>query len=155
MKAVVVYDSIFGNTAKIAQAVAEGLGSQAEVELLRVGEVGAEQLKDIDLLVVGSPTRGFRPTPAVKVFLETLAIHKLRCAAFDTRLSARDAHSWVLGILESCFGWAAGPIGQGLKRKGGLLLLPPEGFYVQASEGPLKAGELERAAAWGGRLLAA
>lgn len=46
------------------------------------------------------------------------------------------------------FGYAAEPIARQLMKKGGTLALPPEGFYVKASEGPLKDGELDRAAAW-------
>ena len=65
-------------------------------------------------------------------------------ASFDTRISAK----WV-GI----FGYAAGRIGKDLKKKGGNLILPPEPFYVKATRGPLKDGELERAANWAKNVL--
>jgi flavodoxin len=52
-------------------------------------------------------------------------------------------------------GYAAKPIADKLKKKGGKLVLPPEGFFVQGSEGPLKEGEVERAAEWAKQLLAA
>ncbi len=64
MKALLIYDSVFGNTEKIARAIADGLAAQASVETLRPEQVDPEQLTGWDLLVVGSPTRGFRPTEA-------------------------------------------------------------------------------------------
>jgi flavodoxin len=62
MKALVVYDSVFGNTEQIAQAIGKALGSQAEVNILRVSNVKPEQLTGLKFLIVGSPTRQFRPT---------------------------------------------------------------------------------------------
>jgi flavodoxin I len=60
-------------------------------------------------------------------------------AAFDTRISTK----WV-GV----FGYAAGRIARSLKGKGGTLIAPLEGFFVKGTQGPLKDGELERAADW-------
>lgn len=68
-----------------------------------------------------------------------LAIEGTNVAAFDTRLPAK----WV-----RIFGYAAGRIGDSLTRKGGKLAVPPEPFFVEGTEGPLKEGELERAAGW-------
>lgn len=140
MKTLVVYDSLYGNTEKIAQAI--GAALTGEVKVLRVGEVDPSELKALDLLIVGSPTHGGRPSPAMQEFLDKVqkpALEGTNVAAFDTRLSTR----WV-GI----FGYAAGRIAKSLKEKGGNLLLSPEAFYVEGTEGPLKEGELERAAAW-------
>lgn len=53
------------------------------------------------------------------------------------------------------FGWAAKPIAGRLTRAGGTLVAEPEGFVVLDSEGPLKEGEVERAAAWGRTLAGA
>jgi hypothetical protein len=52
------------------------------------------------------------------------------------------------------FGYAAKPIADRLERKGGRLVVPPEGFFVEGTEGPLAAGELKRAAEWASRLKA-
>lgn len=95
-----------------------------------------------DLLIVGSPTHGGRPTPAIQDFLNRVsasAIKDIDVAAFDTRFSTR---------LVRIFGYAAGKIAGSLKTKGGTLFLSPEGFFVKGKEGPLKEGELERAAGW-------
>lgn len=157
MKALVIYDSFFGNTEKIAQAIGQALGAQGEVEVRRVSEVRAEHVTGVDLLVVGSPTRAFRPTPAISNFLAGLPADSLKgvkVAAFDTGISMEDA-PFILRPFIKRFGYAAKPIADKLMRKGGKLAAPPEGFFVKGSEGPLKEGELERAADWAKRILAA
>jgi flavodoxin I len=68
--------------------------------------------------------------------------------AFDTRLSAREKNP-ALRLLLKTVGYAAGRIADSLAAKGGKLAAPPEGFIVEGREGPLREGELERAAAWG------
>ena len=140
MKILIVYDSVHGNTEKIAKAVGDAI--TGEVKVLRVGEVHSSELKTFDLLIVGSPTQGGRPTLAIQDFLNRIpepVIRGINVAAFDTRLSTR-----LVGI----FGYAAVRIVDSLKRKGRILIAPPEGFFVRGREGPLKEGELERAARW-------
>ena len=78
MKALVVYDSIFGNTEQIAQAMGNALSSQVDVEVLQVTQVKLEQLREIKLLIVGSPTRGFRPTPVISNLLASIPIQSLK-----------------------------------------------------------------------------
>jgi len=68
MKALVVYDSVFGNTEQIARAIGGAVGA----EVLRVGSVQQAQLMGTALLIVGSPTRGFRPTPATTSWLKSI-----------------------------------------------------------------------------------
>jgi flavodoxin len=156
MKALVVYDSVFGNTEKVAQAMGQALGPQAEAQALRVGDVKPEHLDGLDALVVGSPTRAFSPTPAIKAWLRGLpsgSLKEVKVAAFDTRISVKDVDSAILNFLVKIFGYAAEPIGKRLARKGGKMTMSPEGFFVQGTEGPLKDGELERAAAWAKQVL--
>ena len=151
MKALVIYESFFGNTENIARAVGEALGEQMEVEVQKVGDVQPGQLKGLDLLVVGAPTRGFRPSPDVSHFLKNLPAQSLKgvkAAAFDTRILEEDVNSRVFRFLVRYFGYAAKPIAQRLRKKGADLVISPEGFCVEDTEGPLKEGELERAAAW-------
>ncbi len=62
MKILVIYDSVFGNTEKIAQSVAGGLAERGEVKLMSIKDATPQKLADAGLVVVGSPTRGFRPT---------------------------------------------------------------------------------------------
>jgi flavodoxin len=145
MKVLVVYDSVYGNTEKIARAIGSGIGD--DVEVLHAGDVNPLELEGIDLLIVGAPTQGGRPTPAMKQFLDKAtkdAVSGKNFAAFDTRISPK----WV-GI----FGYTAGRIGKNLMKKGGNLVADPEGFFVEGTEGPLKDREEARAAAWGKELV--
>lgn len=159
MKALVVYDSVFGNTEKIAQAIGQALGSPEEIETHRVSEVTPEQLTKTTLLVVGSPTRQFRPTPATSNLLKSIPANGLqgvRVAAFDTRFPESTINqNRILAFFVKIFGYAAKPLADRLVKEGGVLALPPEGFYVADTEGPLLEGELERAAAWAGQLVTA
>lgn len=146
MKVLIVYDSVCGNTEKIARAIV-GVFS-GEVKVYRSGEVSFADLKSIDLLIVGSPTQGGRPTQAIRDFLDKIpesSLKGIKVAAFDTRLSTK----WV-GV----FGYAAGRIAQGLEKEGGSLAVKPEAFFVQGREGPLKEGEIERASKWAAGLSA-
>jgi len=159
MKALVVYDSVFGNTEQIAQAIGNALGSQEDVEILRVSNVKPEQLTGLKLLIVGSPTRGFRPTPAISNLLKSIpknGLKGVKVAAFDTRFTMDEIESsvFILPILVNIFGYAAKPISDRLEKKGGELIIPPEGFFVDGTEGPLKKGELERAADWAKQIIA-
>ena len=138
MKALVVYDSQYGNTERIAQAIGEAIGSQ----VARVGDVSPTELEELDLLIVGSPTHGGWYTPGVKDLLEALPLLEgLKVAAFDTRT----ASLWNRLLP---FGYAAPRIARKMEGSGGNLQAPPEGFVVLGTEGPLKDGELELAAGW-------
>ncbi|NTU74953.1 MAG: flavodoxin family protein, partial [Anaerolineaceae bacterium] len=137
MKAMVIYDSIFGNTEQVARAVAGALGSPEEVSLFKIGTVKPEQLAGLGLLVVGSPTRAFKATPAVTDFLAALpagALKGVKVAAFDTRISPQDAKNLIYTIVAKLFGFAAKPMAALLGQKGGELTAPGEGFVVKASD---------------------
>jgi flavodoxin I len=142
MKALIVYDSVYGNTEKIARAIAEAITPSNEVKVVGAGEANPSELASIDLLIVGSPTHAGRPTPAIQDFLNKvpkLSLQGINVAAFDTRIPTK---------LVRLFGYAAGRIANNLKKKSGTLIASPVGFFVTGSKGPLKEGELERAAGW-------
>jgi flavodoxin len=154
MNALVVYDSVFGNTELVAFAIRDSLGS--EVEALRVGDVRHGQLQGLEYLIVGSPTRAFNPTKAITSFLKGIpggSLRGVKVAAFDTRIDPKDVNSKVLNFFVKFMGYAAKPIGNRLQKKGGALVVPPEGFFVNDTEGPLRKGELERAAAWAKQII--
>jgi hypothetical protein len=164
MKAVIVFESMFGSTKRVAEAVARGLGSSMEVELVEVGAAGHADLSGVDLLVVGGPTHGHglsrsatRQAAAkdagdslvsrgqgVREWLASLpaATGSGHAACFDTRF---DKPSWLTGS-------AAKTIAAQLRRRGYRLGAPPQSFFVGATPGPLLDGELDRAVAWGARL---
>ena len=137
MKALVVYDSTYGNTEKIAQAIGQALAA----EVRRVGQVSPSDLKGFDLVIIGSPTMGGRPTETIQALLKAAgpALRGAKVAAFDTRLTSK----WV-----RIFGYAAPRMANSLTEVGATLLGAPEGFFVRGKEGPLQEGEIERAAAW-------
>ena len=152
MKALVVYDSVFGNTEKVAQAIGDALGAQA----LRVGDVRPEHLAGLDALVVGSPTQAFQPLKPVKAFLKAIpkgALEGVKVAAFDTRADVQEVNSRILTLFVKIFGYAAEPMAARLVKKGGTQAMAPAGFFVNGKEGPLKEGELERAAEWARQIL--
>ncbi|HEY3410782.1 MAG TPA: hypothetical protein VGK53_21660 [Propionicimonas sp.] len=160
MKAVVVYESLWGNTAAVAGAIAEGLGP--EVKVLSTALATAEELVGADLVVAGGPVFGFQLSsermrqsirdspesgapapdlsgPPLRAWLEALPPGTGRCAAFDTR-------------IRGPFGKGAPAVAEGLQAKGYQLVARPEGFIVTGKYGPLRKGELERATQWGTQL---
>ena len=140
MKALLVYDSTYGNTEEIAKAIGGAMGSDAR--MLRAADANPAEIKAVDLLIVGSPTQGGRQTLAIRDFLNKIpksSLKGIKVAAFDTRISRK-----FVGV----FGYAAGRIVKDLEARGGNLIAPPEGFFVQGVKGPVSKGELERAAGW-------
>jgi len=140
MKVIVVYDSLYGNTEKIAKAIGGALAG--EVKVLRVAEANPAEIQSSDFFIVGSPTQGGRATKEMQAFLDKIpstSLKGINVATFDTRYTTK---------FVKIFGYAAGRIANSLKSKGGNLVVSPEGFFVTGSKGPLKEGELERAATW-------
>lgn len=160
MKAVVVYESLFGNTALIARAIAEGIGPGAEA--LTTDAASAEAVADADLIVAGAPVLAFSlptdqlrasverdeagaPTPpdlshpSLRSWLESVPKGRARTAAFETRIwwSPRGA---------------TGDIEQRLRRAGYRPAAKAEKFVVKGKYGPLRDGEVERARRWGRQL---
>ena len=142
MKALVVYDSVYGNTEIIARAIGDAL--PGEVQVLHVREVTTRELATADLLVIGSPTHGAMPTEAAQGLVAGIgspSSEGARAATFDTRLT------WP--FLERWGGFAAPKMADTLKEKGWTLVGEPGGFFVRGlKKGPLKRGEADRAAVW-------
>lgn len=140
MDALVVFDSVAGNTEKIGQAIAAGIG--AGTKAVRAGSSEAKQCEKLSLLVVGSPTYGGRPTETMQKYLDSLSSlpTTLKVATFDTRLKMK---------LARLFGFAADKMEVYFREKGIGTKGKPEGFIVKGRNGPLADGELERAGAWG------
>lgn len=145
MNTVVIYDSQFGNTERIAKAMASTLRAFGSTQAVRVDASPPVEFAEVDLLLVGCPTQQFRPTPAMRAFLEQLShatLSHLSVACFDTRVRL----PWPLN------GTAAQKMARQLRGLGIKLLVPPEGFIVKGKQGPLADGEVERATWWAARL---
>ena len=145
MKALVIFDSEFGNTERMAQAIAYTLGDFGDVKSLRVQNVRPPDLDGVDLVVVGGPTQRHGLSQRMRDFLVSMPDATWLgkgAATFDTR---RSMH-WLIT------GSAARGIAKKLRQKGCVLLLPPESFLVMAHEGPTVDGEMTHAAAWAKKL---
>lgn len=153
MNVTIVYDSVFGNTAAIAKAVADELSHAHQVRLLTVAEAKDAGVGTADLLIVGSPTRGFRPTPAMAEFVAGLPdAGGRRAAAFDTRIALETIHPAPLRWVVDAGGYAAQRLGNELERRGYAVDTTTGAFLVSGTEGPLQAGEVDRARAWAAAL---
>jgi len=162
MKVLIIYDSVFGNTEQIALAIGSTLGNQEDVTILRVSDVKPDQFAELKLLIIGSPTQRFRPTAAINNLLKGISKNGLKgvkVAAYDTRLTLSNIEETpILAFFVRLYGdaaYAAKPIADKLRKKGGELILPPEGFFVEGMEGPLVQGELERAVNWAKQIISA
>lgn len=142
----VIYDSYFGNTAQVAEAIGKALGAVVR----KVDAVQADDLSGLKVLFVGSPTRAFNPTPAIKAFLKAQKgkLAGVKGSVFDTRIPSDGTDSGFLKFMIRLFGYADAKMAKALKQTGAGLALEPAGFAVLESEGPLAEGELERAVQW-------
>src|SRR5215217_1215736 len=141
MDTLVLYDSQYGNTERIAQTIADTLRTSREVRAIRLDPAQPVDFQGVDTFIVGCPTQGWRPTPAIRSFLEEASSERiggLSVACFDTRFA----------LPRFMTGSAAKVMAKKLQEKGGSLLLDPESFFVKGMEGPLSSGELDRAATW-------
>ena len=148
MNALVLYDSKYGNTERIAEAVALALQEAMPTRLTAVEEVAdcAEALRDVDLLVVGGPTHRHGISATLREALACLgdrALDGIRVAVFDTR-----AHG-----ARVVTGSAAVKLGRTVRRHGAWLVVPPASFIVSGTRGPLERGELEHAGLWAAEVL--
>ncbi len=169
MRVVIVYESMFGCTRRIAEAVAEALGLSNDVRLVCVVDAQPNVLDGADFVVVGGPTQGWsmsRPStrrgaplhasdpasdlelepgadagPGVREWLASIERNRANAAAFDTRIKSPVVFT----------GRASKAIGRQLTRHGMTLVAPPESFLVD-KKSHLLSGELERARLWGAGL---
>ncbi len=156
MKTLIIYESAFGNTEKIAFAIRDAMSESGDAAAFRPEDVGNADIQDYDLIVVGSPTQKFRPLPGVISFLEMLpknGLKEKKVAAFDTRVDLQKVNNRFLNFMVWIFGYAAGPIAKKLEAKGGTMVAPAEGFLVEDTKGPLRDGELQRAKEWSKKLI--
>lgn len=160
VRAVVVYESIFGNTKDVARAIAEGLSAHLPVETVEVGAAPTSLTEDV-VLVVGGPTHAFgmsRPetrqdaaasatapvsqTQGVREWLKRITISgHPSVATFDTKVTRPRLP-----------GSAGHAIERSLQGKGCRILRPAETFLVHGKTGPLAGGEVQRARAFGREL---
>ncbi len=163
MKALVVYESMFGNTEQVARAIAAGLARHLDVAVREVTQAPWDIHDLLDLIVVGGPTHAFsmtrqssreeairqgathgNPEVGIREWLEHLhrGPHSELVATFDTRVDK----------VRHLPGSAARKAAHVAQKVGYAAAAKPVSFYVRDSPGPLRDGELARAEAWGDRL---
>ena len=150
MNALVLYDSKFGNTERIAEEIALVLQEEVPTRLASIGEIEgfAKALGLVDLLVGGGPTHRHGVSDDLRGAVEDLdvdALGGLRAAAFDTRIRG----------AKLVTGSAAVRLSRLLRRRGAWVVVPPASFIVDGREGPLHEGEREHARAWAQEVLSA
>lgn len=153
MTALIIYDSVFGNTEKVALAMAEALKNGARA--VKVNQLSGLNLQDYDLILIGSPTRAFKPTEAITDFLKSMSpafLNSKKLAVFDTRIPLETISNKFFRRIVKAGGYADAVMKRIINKKGGQVI-GAEGFYVLESEGPLADGELDRAARWAGSLV--
>ncbi|GIJ48122.1 flavodoxin [Virgisporangium aliadipatigenens] len=163
MRALVVYESMFGNTRAIANAVAEGLATGMPVDVTEVG--AAPATFDAELVVIGGPTHAFSMSrPATR----RDAAQKADGAIVSTGIGVREwldrQRSTLEGRQVAAFGtrmdsFMSGSAAKSLQRRlgrlGARVAVPFGDFHVEGMQGPLPEGELDRARRWGEVLAAA
>jgi flavodoxin len=135
MKTLIIFDSNFGNTQKIAEAIAKEFETQATP----VSKVSIDELVGLNLVIVGSPINAWRPSERMGKFLAGLnkgQLKGIKAAAFDTRVKL------------FIHGDAAKKIAKALENAGAEIIVEPQGFFVKGREGPLLDGEIEKASQW-------
>lgn len=165
MRALVVYESMWGNTEQVARAIAEGIAETDTVDVVDVANAPAEPDVDVALIIAGGPTHAFsmskpatraeahhRGAPngsdavGIREWLAALPVghHAQTVATFDTKASR----------VKHLPGSAAKKAGKVAGRHGYAQADHAQSFLVADTEGPLLDGELQRAAEWGRQLAA-
>lgn len=164
MRALVVYESLFGNTEAVAHAVAGGIQESVAVDVVEVGAAPAALPEDVTLLVIGGPTHVFgmsRPATRIDAARQASAIISLErgirewLKGLPVRTGATQATTFDIRMTSRVMGSAARAASRRLGRLGYPLLAVPESFRVTGVRGPLIGGELHRAQVWGMALGAA
>ena len=131
MKAVIIYDTQFGNTKRVAEAIARILNAN----LFAVSEVQFDQLQDYELFIFGSPIHAWNMSAGMKELMKNLrgtSFAGKKAVAFDTKINSRFAGS------------ATQKIEKQLRNLGFTLAMPGVSFLVQGREGPLVEGEMAK-----------
>ncbi len=151
MLTVVVYDTKFGNTERIAKAIERGVSTLGNALAMDTAGAGRPLAQRPDLLLIGGPTQRRGMSPALRDFVDALpaGLKDVPAASFDTRYRGA---TWLMGS-------AAAEAAKRLGKAGGRLVATPESFFIGRG-GPLErqgleGGELERAEAWGRAVAAA
>lgn len=150
MKILILYDTQYNNTEKIAKIIASAIPPQHKCQCLGVEQVQGTLIHSFDVIIFGSPTHGGRPKAAMQEFFDAIPADGMNgkmFAVFDTRFLDSDVNIF-LRLLMRTIGYAGDKMADFLKSRKGILLVPPEGFIVTGKSGPLAKGEDTHARNW-------
>lgn len=148
MKTLVIYDTLYGNTGLLARVITNRL---PEASLIHVDALTPDHLHRADLIIVGSPSRGYNATKLLRSAFEAMpkqVLHGKSAAVFETRFKASRHMPKILRYLLQNTGWGDAKLDALLLRKGAKLISPLGIFYVMTQEGPLRDGETDKAEHW-------
>ena len=153
----IIFDTVFGNTGKVAGMLKETLTSKGEtVELATIAQVTENNFPSADVVIFASPTRAFRPTPnmqsLVRAFKGLLKDKKVAC--LDTRMDVVEVNNKFLTFMAKHFGYANDFMMKTFKKAKAKIVCEPGEFFVKAQEGPLKDDTVQRVRDWAEKLLA-
>lgn len=151
MHTLIIYDSLYGNTAQAAVF----LGRQIAGAVVKsIKETQLEDVAAARLVIIGTPTHGGRASQPLQAFLATLPVsiwQERRVAVFSTGMPATNKNIFLRLIIR-LIGYAATPTLSALVKKGAVPAAAPINLLVQGKEGPLLTGELERFNVWSASL---
>jgi flavodoxin len=150
MKILIIYDSMYGNTEKVAKEMAKVISKSNEVKILKVSEFKPENLKSVDWLIIGTPTQGGQASQKIQEFIKNIkngSLKNIDVSVFDTGIP-KEGQKWFLRTVIQIIGYASPKIAGSLQSKGAKMIGEPETFWVNDREGPLLNGELKRAGDW-------
>jgi flavodoxin len=163
VRALVVYESMYGNTKRIARAIGDGLATGLEVDVFEV-DSAPRSTDGYDIILVGGPTHAFTMSTrqsradtvkkadsavvsvgiGIRDWIDSVAPHRetTQFATFDTRY---DKPTWITGS-------AARRAASRMQQRGFHRLSPAMSFFIEHAEGPLADGQIDQAFEWGERM---
>lgn len=155
MNIIVIYDSLYGNTDKIAQYIAEKLKTNHKVIIDKINENTIQKIKGAELIIIGSPTHGFNASQNILKLIKSLNDEMLKdkkVALFDTRTIPADIPKFFRFMIQKA-GYAAPKLHHFFQTKGCNVISVPLGIDVHGKEGPIVDGEMKKVENWVNNLI--
>lgn len=152
MKVLIVYDSAYSHTMKIAQAIALGFIHEKNVSVKHIEAINSSALRDVETLIIGSSSNSSRPSKNMMKFLESIpkkGLESIAIAAFETKLKPGGIRISFPRLRSDRAHKISKFIDKIMLKKGGIQVLPPEAFFIRGRRGMVEREELVRARDWG------
>lgn len=150
MNILIIYDSLYGNTEKIAQYIAEKLKAKHNVTIEKVKDDSINKIKEAELIIIGSPTHGFNASQNTLNFIKQLnneILKDKKIAVFDTRTIPTDVPKFFRFMIQKA-GYASPKLEKFFKTMGCNIIAESIGINVHGKEGPIVEGEMNKIDNW-------